>query len=160
VRFCFVRFLVSCFAAAASCPPAISVSPGHCCQVLYSFDMPDVDVSAAARELGVSERTVRRWLREGRLAAYRVGGRIRIPAYAVREARAPYRTTSPSEGAAPAGTNGDAQLGAHAARVRSRREGAAKLMDEIAARSRPAKSPEDSAEGLIRQLRQEREDRG
>ncbi len=52
--------------------------------------MTDMTVADVARVCGVTERTVRRWLREGRLPALRVGGRVRIPGHAVRELAAPY----------------------------------------------------------------------
>ncbi|MGZ6313939.1 MAG: helix-turn-helix domain-containing protein, partial [Candidatus Limnocylindrales bacterium] len=37
----------------------------------------------AARRLGVTTRTVQRWLRTGRLPAVRVGSRLKVPAEAV-----------------------------------------------------------------------------
>ena len=52
--------------------------------------MTDHDIAETARLLGVSERTVRRWLKDGRLRGYRVGRRVRIPDRAVREAAQPY----------------------------------------------------------------------
>ena len=49
--------------------------------------MPDLTVKEAAAAAGVSERTMRRWIRDGRLAGcYKVGGRVRIPERAIREA--------------------------------------------------------------------------
>ena len=48
-------------------------------------------VKEAAFELDTSERTVRRWVEEGRIDAYECGptNRIRIPAEAVEHARRP-----------------------------------------------------------------------
>jgi excisionase family DNA binding protein len=39
---------------------------------------PNVSVGDAARHYGVSTRTIRRRIAEGKLRAYRVGGQIRI----------------------------------------------------------------------------------
>ncbi|HSH21129.1 MAG TPA: biotin carboxylase N-terminal domain-containing protein [Candidatus Caenarcaniphilales bacterium] len=48
--------------------------------------MPDaIGPGEAARRLGVSTRTVQRWLREGRLPAVRVGGRVKVIASALPE---------------------------------------------------------------------------
>ncbi|MCC6617468.1 MAG: helix-turn-helix domain-containing protein [Chloroflexi bacterium] len=66
--------------------------------------MTDMTVAEVAAACGVTERTVRRWLSEGRLPALRIGGRVRIPAHAVRELSVPYdvaRDTAP-----PAATAG------------------------------------------------------
>jgi excisionase family DNA binding protein len=52
--------------------------------------MTGMTVAEVAIACGVTERTVRRWLRDGRLPALRVGGRIRIPDHAVHELSAPY----------------------------------------------------------------------
>jgi excisionase family DNA binding protein len=122
--------------------------------------MPDLDVADTARLLGVSQRTVRRWLRDGRLAGYRVGRRIRIPEQSVREAVAPYGSAG-----SPADVSGTTdRLLSHLfdrQRLRelrwTRRGAAARLMDEIAARGKPASGPDDTAEALIRAVRDERE---
>ncbi|HUG48127.1 MAG TPA: helix-turn-helix domain-containing protein [Candidatus Limnocylindria bacterium] len=115
--------------------------------------MTDMDVRAAARELDVSERTLRRWLREGRLDAYRVGGRIRIPARAVRDARSPYQATD------AVGTEMSERAAKVDASLTARRAAAAGQMDEIAARSRAGRSADDSSERMIRLLRDEGEAR-
>jgi len=118
---------------------------------------------AAARILGVTERTVRRWLRDGRLAAYKVGGRIRIPEAAIREAAAPYDSDAAASGsdAAPADPLiawlTDPARQAEARRLRL--EAAARAMDEIRAGSRPPAGPDDTAEALVRAGRDEQDDR-
>lgn len=122
--------------------------------------MTDHDVAGAARLLGVTERTIRRWLREGRLAAYKVGGRVRIPESAVREAAAPYGAEPEREA-----TSADPLISylsdpARKEEVRRRRiEWAVRTMDEIRARSKPPSGPEDTAEALVRQVRDERDAR-
>jgi excisionase family DNA binding protein len=123
--------------------------------------MTDMDVAATATRLGVSERTVRRWLRDGRLTGYRVGRRIRIPEHAVSEAIAPYGGESGLP--APPDQSADPLLrylfDPERERVlrRRRREAAARVMDEIALGAGPAKNPEDTAVSLIRAVRDEEE---
>lgn len=63
--------------------------------------MTDMTVAQVAEACGVTERTVRRWLREGRLQALRVGGRIRIPTHALREVSAPYGSDAGEAVASP-----------------------------------------------------------
>lgn len=48
-------------------------------------------VKEAAYELGRSEKTVRRWVDEGKIEAYEVGptNRVRLPRDAVEDARVP-----------------------------------------------------------------------
>ena len=58
--------------------------------------MTDMTVAQVAEVCGVTERTVRRWLKEGRLAGVRVGSRVRISAHAVGELAAPYGETAAS----------------------------------------------------------------
>lgn len=103
--------------------------------------MTDMDISDTARILGVSERTVRRWLRQGRLAGYRVGRRIRIPEASIREAAMPYGTegsgTNANE-ASPSLLDPIVAFLEDPARLQARRERAARTMDEIAASTRPA----------------------
>jgi excisionase family DNA binding protein len=138
--------------------------------------MTEVDVTTAAERLGVSERTVRRWLREGRLAGYKVGGRIRIPERALREAATPYGSdaSSAATDAAHAADEATREPSAapderarllallddpvmKAAALRRRRELASAVMDEIAARSRPSTGPDDTVEAYIREDRAERD---
>lgn len=133
--------------------------------------MTDLDVARAAKQLGVSERTIRRWLREGRLVGYKVGGRIRIPERAVREAATPYGTdvATEHEEVTDEGQRGrqneiQARLLAllddpvhKAAAHRRRWELAAAVMDEIALRSRPSTGPDDTAEAYVREAHEERD---
>jgi len=135
--------------------------------------MIDHDVAATARILGVTERTVRRWLREGRLAAVKVGGRVRISDAAIREAVAPYGSGSADAGAAgsePRAAGSDPAptdllmgwLTGPTRQVEARRlrlEWAARTMDEIRARSKPSTGPHDTAEALVREVRDERDER-
>jgi excisionase family DNA binding protein len=117
--------------------------------------MTELDVSAAAETLGVSERTVRRWLRDGRLEGYKVGGRIRIPERAVREAATPYGNEAPREARFDALVAFIEDPVRKAAVRRRRYERAARLMDEIRARSKPPSGPDDTAEAYVRQGRDE-----
>lgn len=117
--------------------------------------------------LGVSERTLRRWIREGRIASYKVGGRVRIPERAVREAAVPYDgstgvdlTPTPEAGAA---LRAERLVGAlhdpagRADAARRRREAAAARMDEIAARCLPSSGPEDTVDAYLGEDRAERD---
>ncbi len=123
---------------------------------MYHSVMTDLDVSAAAETLGISERTVRRWLRDGRLEGYKVGGRIRIPESAVREVAAPYAGEAP-----PPTSRFDALVAfiddpVRKAEARRRRfERAARLADEVRARSKPPSGPDDTVEAYIREARGE-----
>lgn len=120
--------------------------------------------------LGVTERTVRRWLREGRLAAVKVGGRIRIPDSAIREAAAPYGSDAGAAGSESRLAGSDAApadpligwLAGPTRQMEARRlrlEAAARTMDEIRARSKPPSGPHDTAEALVREVRDERDER-
>lgn len=130
--------------------------------------MTDMDIAETARLLGVSERTIRRWLRQGRLAGYRLGGRIRISEQAAREAARPYGTIG-SAGPGPdlpAGASGpEPGLDTIVAwlnspdRLRERRERAARMMDEIRARSKPPTGPNDTAQAYLRQMRAEQDEK-
>jgi excisionase family DNA binding protein len=130
---------------------------------VYTEVMTDLDIPETARLLGVSERTIRRWLRAGRLTGYRVGGRIRIARSAVREVRAPYGHEGADAGSEPRAEADEFQrslgVAEFDARLFEQRREAAWTMDEIASRSRPPASPEDTAEGLIRAVRDELETR-
>lgn len=120
--------------------------------------MTDHDIGETARLLGVSERTIRRWLREGRLTGYRVGGRVRVPARALREAARPY-STDMTEGRRAPSQDADPLIAwlFGAERLRERRARAAALMDEIRTRTKPPSGPDDTTEAYLRQDRAERD---
>jgi excisionase family DNA binding protein len=130
-------------------------------------------IAETARALGVSERTVRRWIAGGRLGAYRVGGRVRVPERAFREVYAPYGTTAIE--AAGAGsvrtqtarvTVGDSAAdnplaawledGREAWRA-ERRKRAIETIRRIAASARPPRDENDTAETYVRAFRDGRE---
>lgn len=120
--------------------------------------MTDYDVAETARLLGVSERTIRRWLKEGRLAGYKVGGRVRIPERAALEAVAPYG--EPAEDAPVDPVVAWLTDPARAAEaLRRRRLAAARRMDEIRATSRPPRDETETAEALVRAVRDEQDER-
>jgi excisionase family DNA binding protein len=111
--------------------------------------MPDLTVKDAAAATGVSERTVRRWIREGRLAGcYKVGGRVRIPERAIQEAAEPYGERVVSGAVAPRRIS-DAQI--------RRAKLAFERIDRILAGGRPPSGPDDTAEAYIRQGRDEQD---
>lgn len=106
--------------------------------------MSDLTVAEAARAAGVSDRTMRRWIREGRVSGcYKVGGRVRIPDRAIREAAVPYGAPDqdPTVGRAPT----DAEL------LRARL--AFERIDEIRARGLPPAGPDDTAVAYLRDWR-------
>jgi excisionase family DNA binding protein len=123
--------------------------------------MPDMTVKDAAAAASVSERTVRRWIREGRLAGcYKVGGRVRIPERAIREAAEPYGERS--------GIVDDLAVLDSPARARAFQLRRARLafeeIDPIVAAMKPPAGPEDTAVAYIREWRDapprwERDDR-
>ena len=77
--------------------PALHALHDIICHDVYTPVMPDLTVAQAAEAAGVSERTMRRWIRDGRLAGcYKVGGRVRIPERAIRDAAEPYGESRPS----------------------------------------------------------------
>jgi excisionase family DNA binding protein len=123
--------------------------------------MTDMTVADVALVCGVTERTVRRWLREGRLPAHRVGGRVRISDHAVRELAAPYGETPVADpGAAPDTPTWLASLHdpGRLAEVDARRAArATALMDMVRAMATPAADP--SSPGLVREGRDEQDAR-
>jgi excisionase family DNA binding protein len=115
--------------------------------------MPDMTVKDAAVAAGVSERTVRRWISEGRLAGcYKVGGRVRIPERAIREAAEPY---GEQEDRRP--VTDDISVLDSPARRRAFELRRARLafeeIDRLRARGRPPAGPDDTAEAYIREWR-------
>ena len=120
---------------------------------MYTRVMTDMDVAEAARIRGVTERTIRRWLRSGRLPGYRVGRRIRIPESAVRETGAPYAVAAPPE----LSSDPIVRFLGDPARQRARREAAARAMDRFAETLVPRQGQEDTAESIIRAVRDEEE---
>ncbi len=107
--------------------------------------MTDLTVAEAAAAAGVSERTMRRWIRDGRLAGcYKVGGRVRIPERAIHEAAAPYGESSISGAASPRRITDEQILRARLAFER---------IDRLRAQGRPPSGPDDTAVAYIRDLR-------
>jgi excisionase family DNA binding protein len=115
-------------------------------------------VKDAAAAAGVSERTVRRWIREGRLAGcYKVGGRVRIPERAISEAAEPYGDSKLNQAADDLSVL-DSPARARAFQFRQARI-AFEEIDRIRARGRPSKGPDDTAEAYIRQARDEQDEK-
>jgi excisionase family DNA binding protein len=123
--------------------------------------MPDLTVAEAARAAGVSERTMRRWIRDGRLTGcYKVGGRVRVPERAIREAAEPYgeRTATVDDLAVL-----DSPARARAFQLRRARL-AFEEIEPILAGMKPPAGPDDTAVAYIREWRDapprwERDDR-
>jgi excisionase family DNA binding protein len=115
--------------------------------------MSDMTVKDAALAAGVSERTVRRWIREGRLpGCYKVGGRVRVPEGAIRDAAEPYQASAD----APRSID-DVSILDSPARARLFQLKRARLafdeVDRIRARMKPPATPDDTAVAYIRQER-------
>ena len=120
---------------------------------MYTSVMPDMTVKDAAVAAGVSERTIRRWIREGRLAGcYKVGGRVRVPDGAIHEAAEPYRTSADAST-----TIDDVSVLDSPARARLFQLKRARLafleIDPIVASMKPPAGPDDTAVAYIRQER-------
>ncbi len=112
--------------------------------------MTDLTVAEAAVAAGVSERTMRRWIRDGRLAGcYKVGGRVRIPERAIHEAAEPYGATHDRAGELQAPETPPRITDAQLRRARL----AFEEIDRILAGGRPPSGPHDTAEAYIRQIR-------
>jgi excisionase family DNA binding protein len=116
--------------------------------------MTDLTVAEAARAAGVSERTMRRWIREGRLAGcYKVGGRVRIPERAIREAAEPYLST---EDKLPIDELSILDSPARARHFQLKRARLAfEEIDPIVAAMKPPAGPDDTAVAYIREWRDE-----
>ncbi|MBF8290479.1 MAG: 17 protein [Chloroflexi bacterium] len=131
-------------------------------------DRPYRTAAEVASELGVSLRTVRRWVADGRLRVTRVGRSVRIPVDAYREAAPPTaRTAYGTEGRGPA-TAGVSEVAAAYSggrvaaswpdtpeRLIEQRRRAAALMDRLAARGRPASGPSGTADAILDAVRDE-----
>jgi excisionase family DNA binding protein len=132
-------------------------------------DRPYRTATEVALELGVSLRTVRRWVADGRLRATRVGRSVRIPVDAYREASLPsFASAVPGiESRSPASWRvgevaADYSGGRAAAtwpdtpeRLAEQRRHAAALMDRLAARGRPGSGPSDTADAILDAVREE-----
>jgi excisionase family DNA binding protein len=115
--------------------------------------MPDLTVAQAAAAVGVSERTMRRWIRDGRIdGCYKVGGRVRIPERAIQEVAEPY-----GERSGPRPSVEELSILDSPARAREFQLQRARLafeeIDRIRARGRPPSGPDDTAEAYIREWR-------
>ncbi len=122
-----------------------------------------------ALELGVSLRTVRRWVADGRLRATRVGRSVRIPVDAYREGSLPplagampgvhgRSSASRSIGEAAAGYSAERGVATWPdtpERLAGQRRRAAALMDRLAARGRPASGPSETADAILDAVRDE-----
>lgn len=109
-------------------------------------------VAEAALAAGVSERTMRRWIRDGRLAGcYKVGGRVRIPERAIHDAAEPYGEPWRSVGSVE---DPRLQLTPAPSDLQIRRAIAAfERIDRLRSRVKPPAGPNDTAEAYIRDLR-------
>ena len=132
-------------------------------------DRPYRTAAEVALELGVSLRTVRRWVADGRLRATRVGGSVRIPVDAYREGSLPSSAGAMPgiEDRSPASrwvgeVAADDSAGRVAAtwpdtpeRLAEQRRHAAALMDRLAARGRAASGPSETADAILDAVREE-----
>lgn len=132
-------------------------------------DRPYRTAAEVALELGVSLRTVRRWVAGGRLRATRVGRSVRIPVDAYRDAAMP--SSASAEPAIEGRSPGSRRVSELAAgfpgerlttawpdtpeRLAEQRRHAATLMDRLAARGRPPSGPSDTADAVLDAVREE-----
>lgn len=115
--------------------------------------MTDMTVAEAARQAGVSERTMRRWIRDGRVpGCYKRGGRVRIPAQGLRETAAPY-DTSPLKAPVEPASGGPSWWRRPTDAELLRAKLAFERIDEIRARGSSPSGPDDTAVAYIRDLR-------
>src|SRR3990172_3588636 len=111
-------------------------------------DRPYRTAAEAASELGVSLRTVRRWVADGRLRAIRVGRSVRIP----QDAYCP--ASRIGEVAADYAAPGVARAWPDTPdRLAEQRRRAAALMDRLASNGRPATGAADTADANLHALR-------
>ena len=140
-----------------------------CCGIVWHhYGMNDCQYRTAAevaRELGVSLRTVRRWIADGRLPATRVGRAVRIPVDAYRQ-MVPYGGSVIEHPSRESRRIAEVAAGYSSAtvapnwpdtpeRLSAQRRNAAALMDRLAARGRPASGPADTADALLDAVREE-----
>ena len=128
--------------------------------------MTDMTVAQVAQVCGVTERTVRRWLKEGRLAGVRVGGRVRISPHAVGELAAPYGEAAVGPEPLPPAAEQPDRLRAYLedparlAAVRARRAlRTMELLDRVWALAQQYPAPPEALdpEGIIRAVRDEQD---
>ncbi len=116
-------------------------------------DRPYRTAAEVALELGVSLRTVRRWIAIGRLRATRVGRSVRIPVDAYRGAPLIGEVAADYVAAGAAGAAGvwpDTPD-----RLTEQRRRAAALMDRLAADGRPPSGTSDTADAILDAVRDE-----
>ncbi len=114
------------------------------------IDRPYRTAAEVALELGVSLRTVRRWVADGRLPVTRVGRSVRIPVAAYRE------TLQIGEVAADYVAGGMATGWPDTPeRLVEQRRIAADLMDRLAAQGQPPTGPSDTADAILDAVRDE-----
>ena len=113
-------------------------------------DRPYRTASEVALELGVSLRTVRRWVADGRLPATRVGRSVRIPTDAYRQAPRVGEVAADYVARSIASAWPDTPE-----RIAEQRRTAADLMDRLAAQGRPSTGPSDTADALLDAVRDE-----
>jgi excisionase family DNA binding protein len=118
-------------------------------------DRPYRTAAEVASELGVSLRTVRRWVANGRLPATRVGRSVRIPVDSYRGVAriGEVPTEYLSEGTATAWPDTPDRL------AEQRRQAAA-VMDRLAAQGRPATGAPDTADAILDAAREDDATRG
>jgi excisionase family DNA binding protein len=114
------------------------------------IDRPYRTAAEVANELGVSLRTVRRWVADGRLPATRVGRSVRIPVDSYRDARRIGEVAADNVAGAAAMAWPDTPE-----RLAEQRRVAADLMDRLAAQGRPPTGPSDTADAILDAVRDE-----
>jgi excisionase family DNA binding protein len=131
-------------------------------------DRPYRTAAEVASELGVSLRTVRRWVANGRLRSTRVGRSVRIPVDAYREASLPTSGLLPGIEVRPTVARGVGEVAADYSdrrveaswpdtpeRLIEQRRRAAALMDRLAAGGRPPSGRSDTADTILDAVREE-----
>lgn len=137
--------------------------PGICWHHRRMTDRQYRTAAEVADDLGVSLRTVRRWIAEGRLPAVRVGRSVRVPVGAYGEGpptpptpRTPRTQLRASEGAAAYLTAAvTSNWPDTPERLREHRRRAAALMDRLAAEGRPPSGLSDTADAILGAVREE-----